>query len=687
MKLKNIVKYAVIMFPLVTLIKPAMAKADMPNPCSLSSCNKNTTTTSLAKNIALVEKSIQRLQYIIEKKELLKAEDQVWLSDLQLAIGRETMLVPDPDKPDTSKTLDSRLLVKRLNANIEERIILLETLRTVLEGTIYKPEIKQLGPIKIPVHNSELGTLLHSEYTEESFSKLFALAKAKGAFREEVDFSTGLVKTAALAEGENPEMLRQWVTDSVRCGDLQRYSHPQEYAHALLTLAKFYHQPTELRAFDEIIKDPAKYRNGGVMTGVAHIFNPKTLERDANWFNNKRLESHGLALKALSDNVIDTFIHNKSWGFNSAIFQQPENITNLTETISNLAAYLIAINYPDAPSAGPWEETPFAGGLTWDTEAIRSALASLKDLMFNPSYANNPNIKEIRKQLQKTKQQAIWNDPTLLGKSIEEGRQKIISRLVTSKEPIEHPIRPIDSSLVFVSGSTVILADNLLNDVYNHMLVLTYVENKLVRDNGILRYAPFTVTLKDGTKQESPDSYLSKNYWIGFDKENKLNLEWRKLLSQFGSKDTSDPVVFLARAQFATQNSEAEWFMVSDIAYGYAFQVSKILSIITQEQRKATAEEKQLIDFGMKKTTEFINRSFARITDNCSPKKPCIKSNGKTSKPVAIPEAYEYVSTIDPAVSQNVLPGADTPLAWARASLYRASNQFLANLKIKEQGL
>jgi len=202
-----------------------------------------------------------------------------------------------------------------------------------------------------------------------------------------------------------------------------------------------------------------------------------------------------------------------------------------------------------------------------------------------------------------------------------------------------------------------------------------------VRDNGMLRYSPFSFALKDGKIATSPDSYLNLNYNVAVDKNGKVNLEWKKILDQFGSKDASEPDVFKARADLATPDKEAEWFMVSDVSKGYGKQLEKLLALINEDPHNVTTETVKLIKEAYRKETEFINRAYARIT----PSNIIAKANGEECPTCALPEAYQQVSTLKSngkgGKETNLLPGWNTPLTWAKSSLHSASEQYLKNLK------
>jgi hypothetical protein len=107
--------------------------------------------------------------------------------------------------------------------------------------------------------------------------------------------------------------------------------------------------------------------------------------------------------------------------------------------------------------------------------------------------------------------------------------------------------------------------------------------------------------------------------------------------------------------------------------------VAKLLEATGQEP--ISERRLQLIALGHRKATEFINRSYARITGYKGNGERRTKANGKPSPKFAVPEAFEYVSTIGNFDKTVALAGAHTPLAWAVCSLFSASRHFQRNLK------
>lgn len=532
----------------------------------------------------------------------------------------------------------------------------------------------------VVIHNRQIAEKLQENYNSKTFAELFDLCRSKGVFALRINETSGLVATAEAEE--NWDMSgRQWVTDTVRCGDIERSLDAPAWRKAMLTLCDFYNGPQEVEAINNSIADPNYYRQGGLLNGVAHIFIPHSLKRDESWFNNKRLESHGLALKA----ICDTVLHSQSqpWGFSGE--ELKTHGPKIARTIVLLASYLKAINSRPtagdkaaiidfaAPSAGPWEEIPFPEGLTWDTEAVRSGFESLHSLLNNPRYAGTKNIVNMR-QLVRSENMASWlaeEDPSL-ETLLRLARGKIIDRLFGQELPMENPHRPLDASLAFITTSTIALADDQVEDIALHIKLLQVLEEKLVRGHGIIRYAPFDLPVQTeaGTKVESVfDSYLADNYWLMPALRSCINkLGNPALLRDWGSSDCSSHEDYVSRVKLARQESEAQWCFVSVMAEGYLRQVEKLIVF------NLAASHRDLLSLAVSKASEFLNRSFARITAT-----DMVKANGRPCPAWAIPEAYEMVSPgFDETAAAGLfaLPGANTPLAWGQASLFSACTLF-----------
>ena len=615
--------------------------------------------------IEIAQNALNKLKEKQAKGLELTEEDEIWLKPLKKALGTENFTVNNPDNPKEIITVNSELNVDKIN-QADGVNALINALTTMIAATKYKPEIIKLNGIKYNVHNKNIAKLLKSEYDEESFGKLMKYLNGKRVFDFTdnpkyglvTDKERGIVKICGASE--NWEMSdRAWITDIMRVGDIQKYKSPKTWTKALNTIGEYYR--TQNDNFKMLIENPDLYRNGDAMQGIPHIFMPKTLEPDVNWFNNKRLESHGLALKEFCKGIVDGLVKERKYGYKSAE-EIPENVI---ESIVNLTKYFKAIDYSSAPSAGNWEEIPLKGGLTSDTEAIRSAYCAYKDLMFNKKYNNNPEIKKVRARINDYNPVNEKETNLLIKKGEQRVRQTYLEEAPS--------VRPYDASLAFITTSDIKLADNVIDDVKKHIEILELLEKHLVRENGIIRYAPFKFVLKDGSMAKSPDSYLNLNYFTATDKNGKLNLDWKKVLDNFASKDCSDPEMFFARAKLSTPDKEAQWFMVSEMSTGYGKQIEKLLNNAKKENRKINKQEMKLIAKLRKKQAEYLNRALSRISAENPNKVYQYKANGLSMSPVTVSEAHQYVTDING--KPKMMQGTNAPLAWALASLYKALKQ------------
>lgn len=634
---------------------------------------------SLLSTHQVIAQAIPQIEAIASGTRKLSAQDQSWIDELKRTFGIETLVCThSEDNKQTSADLLNLVEMEKAPNQKELFSMLLDSLKAIDASTTYSAKQIKLDGVELAAHNHVLASLLKEQYGSRDFQRLFETAGANGVFRLSIDQKTGLVMTSEATENWGMSA-RQWVTDTVRCGEIEREQEPRLWTKALMMLARFYCQPKEIEAFEQSIADPDFYRRGDAVNGVAHIFLPATLTRDDKWFNNKRLESIGLALKALCDHLKSANTASKEMSVESA------DMPFVVKAIVYLATYVKAINTDpatgkidfDSPSAGPWEEMPFAGGLTWDIEAMRAGLESLSDLLFDPQF---DSLNSIRKDLRSSKHGDWLKDKKTIDELIEAAKQKVIARLTAGDHPVEHPRRPIDSSLAFISTSTIELADDLDEDVSKHFAVLEFVEKELVRQHGIIRYAPFEVKMKADSSNTTlaPDSYLGANYWIVDNLRRVLagQDQVERTDRSFGSTDCSSEEELAARAALSRSGQEAQWFMVSVISEGYSNQVARLLASGTNLSEKRM----KLIAHGHRKATQFINRSYARVTESDTTGSERLKANGKPCPQFKVPEAYEFVSQANDFHSTTALPGAHTPLAWAASSLYCASRRLRENL-------
>ena len=667
--------------------------------------------TSPSHTYKQIIEALSQLEEVASGRRPLTQSDQNWLSELGKSLTRETL--PIAVNGQTVDFLKAESLINWQEAtgaeNNEALLKLLQkfktSLRAMLCASTREPAHLVEVSHKLPVHNLEVASYMKASYTAESFAALFDFCQARQVFALSVNDQNGLVRTAEAEE--NWDMSgRQWVTDTVRCGDMERSLKPHAWRRAMLTLCRFYGQSEEVEAIKKSIANPEFYRSGGLLDGVAHIFLPDTLKRDATWFNNKRLESHGLALKAICDTVIAA-ANGEDCGFSEK--EMADNNELIATTIVMVASYLKAINTNqagefdfNAPSAGPWEEIPFPLGLTWDTEAIRSGFESLQTLMALTSTKTDAILSSISQN-----KYGEWlysqNQRNTLAELIKAARSKILDRLFSSSLPIENPHRPSDCSLAFIATSTLKMHDHPIEDVRLQYRLLNAIEQLLVRDHGIVRYAPFNLPLANGQSELVFDSYLADNYWL-LPELRAVISGHKSHLKDYGSSDCSTNDDYLARVKQARPDTEAQWCFVSVLAEGYSRQVAKLLNMKGSAQGNLNQQEVAgLIAQGHAQATRFINRSYARITPSNnsitdSTKIQHYKANGMPCPGYAIPEAYEMVSPLNLSLNLNLnrdnttktsgqtaVAGANTPLAWGQASLHSASTIYLKNLQELEE--
>jgi len=567
------------------------------------------------------------------------------------------------------------------------------TQKTFQAASNYQPTYKWLGQGVIPVHNPTIAEKLQSQYTPETFRQLFDFCKQQGVFK--LDFVPGhdLVKTAGTTAAEDSSMGRaHWVSDTLYVRDLVRDTNPLLWTKSLRSLAQYY--DSEQPAFERIIRQPKLYHEGDNTQGLAHIFEPDTLTRYKEWQVNYRLESHGRALKAFCEQLQEDVARNPFQVSQSLETNQP-----MMKAVCNLAHYFQAINYPTARSCGPWEDMASPGGTTSDIDAVRSGYQSLHQLLFNPNTASSPAIQQIRQQLQHHENQLnqklggtlnpLFQSPEPLNRLIQSGEQEVRQRLLSGPCPKESPgSREMDSALTLVANSDLRLGNTVESDVQNHLHVLDSLSNHLVRNNGMIRYLPYTIPAH-GQRIFIFDSYLGPNSNLAADPDGKLSANktlaaWNTLKKSFPTLDAAkiqddDPVGYMLRGLLAKPDKEAEWFLNSELSLGYGQQLAKVLAPIQQQKRLPSPNERQLIQHCLHSETESLNRSYARVTGAGQNGQPLLKANGENCPSYKVPEAYQYVSAGQqgPLVA---MPGVNTPLSWATASLYAASKQYEKNL-------
>lgn len=486
------------------------------------------------------------------------------------------------------------------------------------------------------VHNPKIFARMKQSYSSEQFKKLFDFANKKGVFDLDINEKTHYITTSLIDPKENPLMGKLvWVTDSARYMPILKDKYPEAAVPLLENMSKFYAK--QERNFNKIINDPLQYElnhdwPNTAKNGIGHVFNPKSMNTHK-WFAHTRLDSPGLYLQTVSDLITEGFKGAKHGYKNS------DSVSDKTvNAISNVTSYLKAIVYPYAKDTGAWEEKTFEITPSSDVAIINEGFRKVLDLMY--SKTTNPELLKLRGRIMNSKYGKVFEDENSLRELLKVGEYRIKTNSL-EEVPAE---RDFDGALSFVPH-TEKFSDNVLDDaktiiermqLLEPKLVNGKLESGLVRDNGTLRYI--------GDRYLNMTSGHKVNY-------NKLN------------KDT-----------------EAQWFMTSDISKSYGVAAKKILDAIENKTIKPNAEVKAVLNTAIDKQTEYINRAYGRITGENS-----FKANNKPCPPYQVPEAYQAVEKSNGEIV--FVPGSHTPLGWAQSSLYEASKLMLENLQRIEKCL
>lgn len=338
----------------------------------------------------------------------------------------------------------------------------------------------------------------------------------------------------------------------------------------------------------------------------------------------------------------------------------------VSDKMINLAAilplYLNAAGFPDCKTCGVWENTTMKGA-TSDTEITRAGLEKLNKILTSKD-KKHAKIAERLDIAYKThlKDLEIKNTPkdlkTLLQKQIKASDRRLKKEYKTEyKSENNNLAREKDAALSFVGATSVLDKKSVLNDIKKNLEIIDNIK-PLVGNNGIVRY--------------ERDAYENANYELIMNSDD--NFDFENIHKRWHMIDNPKSNAL---------KNKAEWFMVSDISKSYGIQLKKLLEILKKENRKPSFEENKLIKECLKGQTEFINRAYGRITGlNLT------KANGRKCNAFEVPESYMAVTTTDniKKPDKNVyLPGTNTPLAWAKSSLYEASKLMAENLNTLEK--
>ncbi len=495
----------------------------------------------------------------------------------------------------------------------------------------YNPVVKDFDSYHVPVHNKDIARRLQKSYTEKSFHDLFKYVKKHGTFDINLDPETKFVQTSIIDKKENPLMSKLvWVTDTSNFMPLLKDTNPDLCVPLMENISGYYAK--QQSSFDKIINNPLLFElnhdwPNTAKNGVGHVFNPEN-KITHKWYPRTRLDSIGLYLGTMSDLIKDG-LQGSKYGYKKAA----DISQNAIESIANTTAYLNKIVYPYAKDTGPWEEKTFNSTASSDVAIINDAFRKVIDLMYSPT--KDKELLKVRTRLLNAKNGSIFKDEQGLRNMLKIGEHRI-----KTNSAWEFPTqRKRDGAMSFIF-KTEKLDEDVINNAIKVFARLKKFEKptpknkELVRDNGILRY--------------TGDNYLYINADLDFEKN-----------------------VYIPKRKFPDR-TEAQWFMVSDMSKAYGMIAKSLMDYIAKGGKSNAA--KNLLQYAMQKETEYINRSYARITGKNS-----YKANAKPCPAFKVPEAYQAVT--DAKGKIKFVPGTHTPLTWAQASLYDASKLFEQNLK------
>ena len=485
----------------------------------------------------------------------------------------------------------------------------------------YRPDKMIKDGAQFNIHNHQIFARMKNSYSAKEFKKLFDYADQKGVFSLNINEKSHYITTSLIDPKENPLMGKLvWVTDSARYMPILKDKYPHAAVPLMENMSKFYKK--QERNFNKIINDPIQYEfnhdwPNTAKNGIGHVFNPKTMITHK-WFAHTRLDSPGLYLQAVCDLIKD----------GSDISQ------NTIDTIANITAYLKAIDYPYAKDTGSWEEKTFNITTSSDVAIINEGFRKIIDLMY--SKTSNSEILKVRKRILNSSNGKIFKDEEALREMLKIGEYRIKTNS-TQEVPGE---RILDGALSFVPHSEKFSNDAIENAriIISRMRALEpdfteagqSYDTGLVRENGTLRYL--------------------KDRYLNMTSGHEIN---RSVLNK---------------------NTEAQWFMTSDISKSYGIAVRGLLNSFENGKiKKNDSEALILLNTALDKQTEYINRAYGRITGEDS-----FKANGNPCPAFQLPEAYQAVKKSNGDII--FVPGTHTPLGWAQASLYDASKLMLENL-------
>lgn len=582
---------------------------------------------------------------------------------------------------------------------------LTNTLQASLAATTYNPIRKQIGNQMLTIHNRPLASDLKASYTAPELDRLFKKLENMGVFKLVSHPNIGLPYTTVATHNQAMNFL--WTTDSMKIGGfMQRYLEPENFKKNLVANAAVMNTERVQSAVRNVTQNPDWYRrHPDPMHGIPHIFAPDSIKPDPmtgapdvgqirfdpNWFNQKRLESQALLLRALTRNFTEGLVPDakgqvKPWGFNADFLKQPAQFQLVINAIGNLAAYLSKVNLDPttgrydmkAPSASSWEEQALSGGCTSDTGDTVLAFESLSDLLYNPAYDQNPGIQTVRQALKQHPHAADIPTPPQMAELIKAGRQvireRVIDPLMQGRIPRQSEARDADTSLNFLAASDYRFdPTDIHNDARIRLALLKAMESRLLKENGMLRYgeniSPSGNRLFDSYLQlddHFPQAIRKPLHTL---KRQKWSLQ--PYAPAGPTHDATDEQGMLARQSGSAKQYSAQWGLgVSAALQSLASMKGDLVNYWLIRNHPPTPQEKTLLDQINTELNRYINLNLALIAGHDEADRPPISSTGlplPKAPENLVMEAYEFVQDLNG--KPVMLPGAH-PLTWGEAQLF-----------------
>jgi hypothetical protein len=653
-----------------------------------------------AQKIQLATATIPLLEQA-EKKPVLDNRDQTALTQLKKLLGF-------PESTPGPKAFSAEFYNTLSTGNPKKRQDLLSnlvaTLKASLAATQSSPLFQKVGDQTLQIHNTQLQPFIKPSYTAPQLEQLFQVLHHMGVFDLKIHPENGLPYTTTATF--NKAMNFQWNTDSMEIGkNLQRFVSPESYKQNLLDNAAVMNTQQVQNTVVHVIEDPNWYRKeSDPMHGIPHIFDPASIHInpttsapivseigfDPNWHNQKRLESSALVLHALVDNVKDGLIPDskgavKPWGFNQTFIQNPAQLKQVTNAITNISIYLSRINTNPstqrydmkAPSASSWEEQALAGGCTSDTGDTVLAFESLKDLLYNPQYNHNKGIQTVRQALKNNSYSVLIPTEKQMNQIIATGRKVIDERITTplnqGKIPRQSEAREADTSLMFLAASDYKFdPKNVTRDTQIRLALVNAMEKELMQSNGMMRYGESR--LPGGEKVF--DSYLQLDNHVSEEirqplhtlLSSKLGLQPYRTDNLSPHHDVTDKLGQLTRQSGGSEQFSAQWGLgVSAGLQCLAAAKVNLLNTMLKNNKAPSKEELALLKQVDTQLNRYLNKNLALITGKDTKGNAPVSSTGLPLPENTVMEAYEYVLNLNQ--QPVMLPGAH-PLTWGETQLF-----------------